>query len=106
MAWQGEGRQRQIPAKAVFRPVERDGRVLAMRHHPTPNRVLAGFLGGLAAILKRRITVDWPSLRSNKIEADNQSPLMIAENLAGGGGGGCILGSTNRESGAVALLQR
>lgn len=83
MAWRGEGWERQSPAKAFFRPVGRRMRVLAMRHHPTPNHSLAGLTGGFTAMFRAEGAHLCAAPRRDKQTAENQSRLMIAENLAG-----------------------
>lgn len=64
MAWQGETASTvQIAAKAVLKPAGRNLALKAIRQRFSPNHALAGILGGLVPLFKRRITVDWPSPR-------------------------------------------
>ncbi len=48
----------QIAAKAVLKPIGRYCALESGGHWKYPNHALTGFLGGLAAIFKRWITVD------------------------------------------------
>lgn len=86
MAWQGaRALTAQISAKAILRPVGRYCWHLAIWERKCTNRALAGFLGGLAPFLIGLYRLDCPWPRLNKLVANNQSRLMIAENLAGHG---------------------
>lgn len=72
----------QIAAKAVLKPVGRNSAFQGANQQLPGDRALAGFLGGLTAVSKRQLTVDWPLPSLNKITAENRSRLMIAENQA------------------------
>lgn len=86
MAWQGaKALGAQIAAKAALRPIGRFNPHLAMRGPKGSNHALAGLLSGLAPFLIGIYRGDYPLPRPNKLVADNQSRLMIAENLAGRG---------------------
>lgn len=86
MAWQGaRAATAQIAVKGVLRPVGRFRSHLAMREPKGRNRALAGLLGGLAPFLIGFYRTDCPLPRLNKLVANNQTRLMIAENLAGHG---------------------
>lgn len=85
MAWQEDGRERQSPAKAVFRPIGREGACLWYWEAIKPYRSLAGLTGRFTAVLQAEGQHLCPAPHSNKQTAGNQSRLMIAENLAGWG---------------------
>jgi hypothetical protein len=57
----------QIAAKAVLKPIGRYCALESGGHWKYPNHALTGFLGGLAAIFKRWITVDWTSPHFPKV---------------------------------------
>lgn len=87
MAWQGEGRQQQIPAKAVFRAVGR--REFGFRY-TRPKKLcpaLAGLTGGFTAMFQGRGASVCPAPCFDKQTAEIKTPLMIAENRAGRGTG-------------------
>lgn len=87
MAWQDKEQNRGTPTKAYSRPVGRSGGNLPCRRAKSIRRSLARLTGGLAGMFwsERPLLclVPWP----NKQTSENQSRLMIAENLVGGGAG-------------------
>ncbi len=78
-------RTAQIAAKAGLKPLGRYLGSDAIPHRKHPHHALTGFLGRLTSIFKRWETVCWTLPRLNKVEANNQNCLMIAENLARAG---------------------
>lgn len=82
MAWQDKGEKAGSPIKAYFRPIGRMVGDFPCEGAKGPHLSLAGLTGGLAAVFHDGSTLFCPAPCPNKQTAENQSRLMIAENLA------------------------